>query len=131
MNVLIADKSTVTRKILSNSVEHYFYSSKGKRVRLFEAENGDKALDTMTRNDIDIVMLDSMISDTKKGEIIDIVRSNPRWNKTRIIVSTQDTSKEKVVSLIKKGVNGYIVKPFEEKTIYKTLNSVTARMIRA
>ena len=129
MNVLIADKSKVMRKILLSSVEQYFDTSKGKKVRLFEAQNGEEAMETMVDNQIDIVLLDSKLPKTQRGEVIDVVRADRRWNKTRIIVATNETSKEKVVKLIQMGVNGYIVKPFNEETVFKTLNSVTSRML--
>ena len=31
--------------------------------------------------------------------------------------------------MIKKDVNGYMVKPFNEEAIFKTLNTITARML--
>jgi len=131
MNVLIADKNKVVRKVLSSSVEHYFDTSKGKKVKLFEAQNGEEAMKTMVDNQIDIVLLDSKLPKTKRGEVIDVVRSDRRWNKTRIIVATEEPSREKVIKLIQKGVNGCIVKPFDKETVFKTLNSVTSRMLNS
>ncbi len=56
------------------------------------------------------------------------IRAKKKWMKTRIIMATTEGSKESVLRMIKKGVNGYMVKPFNEDAIFKTLDTITARM---
>jgi two-component system chemotaxis response regulator CheY len=62
--------------------------------------------------------------------VVEAVRAKKEWNKTRIIMATTEGSKSSVLEMIKKGANGYMVKPFQEDAIFKTLNTITARMQR-
>ena len=67
-------------------------------------------------------------------EVVEAVRANKAYQKTRIIMATTEGSKESVLKMIKKGAkgaNGYMVKPFNEEAIFKTLNTITARMPKA
>lgn len=64
-------------------------------------------------------------------EVVEAVRANKAYKKTRIIMATTEGSKESVLKMIKKGANGYMVKPFNEEAIFKTLNTITARMPKA
>jgi DNA-binding response OmpR family regulator len=59
---------------------------------------------------------------------VSVVRANKEWMKTRIIMATTEGSKDKVLKIIKKGINGYMVKPFNEAAIFKTLDTITARI---
>ena len=43
-------------------------------------------------------------------------------------MATTEGSKSSVLKMIKKGANGYMVKPFQEESIFKTMDTITARM---
>lgn len=123
MNVLIVDDSTIVRRVLKNVINKYF-----ENPTIFEAENGEAAIQIMKTQEINIMLLDWNMPIMNGEEVVDAVRANKEWNNTRIIMATTEGGKEAVVKLIKKGVNGYMVKPFQEDSIFKTLDTVTARM---
>ena len=123
MNVLIVDDSTIVRRVLKNVLNKYF-----DNPTLFEAENGQVAMQVMKTEKVDLILLDWNMPVMNGEEVVDAVRANKEWNKTRIIMATTEGGKEQVLKLIKKGVNGYMVKPFQEDSIFKTLDTVTARM---
>ena len=128
MNVLIVDDSKIVRRVLSNTVTRYFKSPQYKELKLFEAEDGVIAMEQMKKEKIDIMLLDWNMPNMTGEEVVGAVRANKEWNKTRIIMATTEGSKASVLKMIKKGANGYMVKPFNEEAIFKTLDTITARM---
>jgi len=128
MNVLIVDDSKIVRRVLSNTVTRYFKAPKYTELKLLEAEDGVKAMEQMKKERVDIMLLDWNMPNMTGEEVVEAVRANKEWNKTRIIMATTEGSKTSVLKMIKKGANGYMVKPFNEEAIFKTLDTITARM---
>ena len=128
MNLLIVDDSKIVRRVLTNTMTRYFKDKGWKELKLFEAEDGLIAMDLMKKEPIDIMLLDWNMPNMTGEQVVDAVRANKEWNKTRIIMATTEGSKTSVLKMIKKGANGYMVKPFSEEAIYKTMDTITARM---
>jgi len=128
MNLLIVDDSKVIRCVLTDTVQKFFQLPKWTELNIFEAEDGAVAMEIMKKEKIDIMLLDWNMPNMTGEEVVDAVRANKEWNKTRIIMATTEATKESVLKMIKKGANGYIVKPFNEESTFKTLNVITARM---
>ncbi|MDA7817226.1 response regulator [Sulfurimonas sp.] len=128
MNVLIVDDSKIVRRVLSNTLPKFFKAPEWPELNLYEAEDGLIAIEQMKKHDIDIILLDWNMPNMNGEEVVDIVRSNKAWNQTRIIMATTEGGKDSVLKMIKKGANGYMIKPFKAESIFKTLKTVTARM---
>ncbi len=128
MNVLIVDDSKIVRRVLTNTVKRYFKAPEYKELNVLEAEDGLVAMEVMAKERVDIMLLDWNMPNMNGEEVVGAVRANKEWNKTRIIMATTEGSKESVLKMIKKGANGYMVKPFQEEAIFKTLETITARM---
>ncbi|HIP20043.1 MAG TPA: response regulator [Sulfurimonas sp.] len=128
MNILIVDDSKIVRRVLTNTVTRFFKKSDWKECNIYEAEDGVFAMEMMKNQKIDIMLLDWNMPNMTGEEVVSAVRANKEWNKTRIIMATTEGSKESVLKMIKKGANGYMVKPFQEEAIFNTLENITARM---
>ena len=128
MNILIVDDSKIVRRVLTNTMQRYSKTKKWKELNIHEAEDGNFAMDMMKKERVDIMLLDWNMPNMNGEEVVDAVRANKEWNKTRIIMATTEGSKTSVLKMIKKGANGYMVKPFNEESIYKTMDTITARM---
>jgi len=128
MNILIVDDSKIVRRVLTNTVTRFFKKSEWKEFNIYEAEDGVFAMEMMKNQKIDIMLLDWNMPNMTGEEVVSAVRANKEWNKTRIIMATTEGSKESVLKMIKKGANGYMVKPFQEEAIFNTLENITARM---
>ena len=128
MNILIVDDSKIVRRVLSNTMGRFFKKPEWNELNLFEAEDGHKAIEQMEKEKIDIMLLDWNMPNMTGPEVVEAVRAKKEWNKTRIIMATTEGSKSSVLEMIKKGANGYMVKPFQEDAIFKTLKTITARM---
>ena len=131
MNILIVDDSKIVRRVLTNTMKRYFKEPAWPVLNLFEAEDGNFAMKKMESETVDIVLLDWNMPNMNGEEVVEAIRKNKAWNKTRIIMATTEGSKESVLKMIKKGANGYMVKPFSEDAIFKTLDTITARMPKA
>ncbi len=66
-------------------------------------------MEMMKNKKVDIMLLDWNMSNMTGEEVVEAVRANKEWNKTRIIMATTEGSKESVLKMIKKGANGYMV----------------------
>ena len=128
MNLLIVDDSKVVRCVLTNTITRYFKKPTWTELNIYEAKDGLEAMQIMQEEKVDIMLLDWNMPNMTGEEVVEAVRANKKWNKTRIIMATTEGSKASVLKMIKKGANGYMVKPFQEENIFKTLNTVTARM---
>ena len=128
MNVLIVDDSKIVRRVLTNTMKRYFKEPEYSELNLFEAEDGLVAMEQLKEHPIDIMLLDWNMPNMNGEEVVDAVRANKEWNKTRIVMATTEGGKASVLKMIKKGANGYMVKPFSEEAIFKTLDTITARM---
>jgi len=131
MNVLIVDDSKIVRRVLDNTVRRFFQPPKWNSIETFQAENGKEAMALMMQEDIDIVLLDWNMPQMNGEEVVEAIRQNKDWNKTRIIMATTEGSKASVIKMIKKGANGYMVKPFNEEAVFKTLETISSRMAKA
>jgi two-component system chemotaxis response regulator CheY len=92
-----------------------------------EAENGEIALEQMKISPIDLMMLDWNMPIMNGEQVVDAVRANPEYKNTRIIMATTEGGKNEVLRMIKKGVNGYLVKPFQEPNIVKAIEALRMR----
>jgi two-component system chemotaxis response regulator CheY len=128
MNVLIVDDSKIVRRVLTNAMARYFKDKDFGEPIILEAEDGLVAINQMKNNNVDIMLLDWNMPNMNGEEVVDTVRANKAWNKTRIIMATTEGTKESVLKMIKKGANGYMIKPFAEDAIFKTMDTITARM---
>ena len=131
MNILVVDDSKIVRRVLKNTMERYFKAPEWPVLNIFEAEDGNFAMKHMEDEKIDIILLDWNMPNMNGEEVVEAVRADKKWMKTRIIMATTEGSKESVLKMIKKGANGYMVKPFNEEAIFKTLDTITARMPKA
>ena len=128
MNLLIVDDSKVMRNIIKNSLLTYFKKPDYSEVNIFEAEDGLVAMDCMAKENINIMFLDWNMPNMNGEEVVEAVRANSEWDSTQIIMATTEGSKTNVLKAIKKGADGYIVKPFNQDIIYKALDTITERM---
>jgi two-component system chemotaxis response regulator CheY len=130
MNILIVDDSKIVRRVLTNTMKRFFKAPEYIELNIFEAEDGNEAMVVMKKEKVDIMLLDWNMPNMTGPEVVEAVRANKEWNKTRIIMATTEGSKSSVLEMIKKGANGYMVKPFNEEAIFKTLTTITARMVK-
>ena len=80
-------------------------------------ENGRDALNKFKSWKPDMVLLDIMIPIVSGYNVLKEIRQTLKDVETPIIMITSKTSKSDVRDCMKIGIQGYIVKPFDHKTI--------------
>jgi len=123
MTVLLVDDSKIVRMLLRNVLTRVL----GTETIFLEAENGEIALQQMKNASVDLMMLDWNMPIMNGEQVVDTVRANPAYKNTRIIMATTEGGKNEVLRMIKKGVNGYLVKPFQEPNIRKAIEALRMR----
>lgn len=125
MKILIVDDSSTIRRVLTNVLSRMFSDN----VQFFEAENGQIALNILKDNrDITLIFLDFNMPVMNGEEFLSIVRSDKDLNAVRIIMCTTESQKSTVISIMKKGVSGYVVKPFTPDIVRKAILPLVSRL---
>jgi two-component system, OmpR family, alkaline phosphatase synthesis response regulator PhoP len=110
-HVLVADDEPHIGRIIKMKLEQGPF-----RVTL--AFDGREALDVLAReSDIDVVLLDVMMPHASGFEVLQHMRTTPRWERTPCIVLTaagQETQHERALTL---GATEFMTKPFSPKRL--------------
>jgi len=116
--ILIVDNSPTMRRILVNTVIKAGYPN------VKEAEDGRDALAKMMAGKFDLLMTDWNMPNMNGLELVEAVRADANLKGIPILMVTTRNMKEDIVTAIKSGVNGYIVKPFDAKTLNTKINEI-------
>lgn len=93
-----------------------------KGVEIFEAENGEVAIETLKNNkDIDLILMDIMMPIMDGYETMKIIRQMPDFQKIPIITLTAKAMKEDYQKAIDSGANDYISKPLDTDKLFELL----------
>ncbi len=108
---------------IANDISEYL-TKKGYSVAGI-AYNANKALDMLSSRDYDLVILDINIGGSHDGiELADII--NSKYKKPFIFL-TSYSNEETLIRAQKTLPYGYLVKPFEEKSLHSTLKMALYR----
>lgn len=114
--VLMVDDSAVSRKVLRNILE------KGGYEVIGEAVNGEEGYLKFKELKPDIVTMDITMPVMDGIESLSLIK---RENEdTKVVMITASGQREKMVEALKRGAEEFILKPFEEEEILKTLSYV-------
>jgi len=108
--VLVVDDSISVRKSLQTLLE-------SKNVRVYTARDGVEALNILENKHVDAVITDLEMPVMHGYELISRLRKDYRLKDLPIIVLTSRGTKKHQEKAIDLGADGFIIKPFDEKTI--------------
>ena len=119
MKVLVVDDSPTMRRIVVQMVKRLGYSD------IVEAGDGQEALSRLqAESDIGLVLSDWNMPIMNGLELTQAIRSNEQFAKLPILMVTTRNMKEDIVIAMKAGVNNYVTKPFDPKTIKEKIDKV-------
>lgn len=118
LRILIVDDSPTMRRILVNTVIKAGYSD------VKEAEDGKDGLAKLLAGEYDLLMTDWNMPNMNGLELVQTVRADDKLKNIPILMVTTRNMKEDIVNAIKSGVNGYIVKPFDAKTLNAKISEI-------
>ncbi len=106
LKVLFVDDSPTMRRIMSNSLQKIGFTD------LMEAENGVDALKKLEDNKVDLILADWNMPEMNGEQLVRELKSTDEYKDIPVLMVTTRGTKEDVVTAVKMGVNGYVVKPF-------------------
>ncbi len=81
------------------------------------AQSGEEALEMISKEKPDLVLLDIMLPGVDGFEVCEIIRLNPEWRNTRIIFLTAKGRDVDIAKGMVLGADEYITKPFSNQQI--------------
>lgn len=109
-SILVVDDSISVRRSLQTLLE-------AKNLKVYTAKDGLEALGILENNSVDIVITDLEMPVMHGYDLISRIRKDPKNKDLPIIVLTSRGTKKHQEKAIDLGADGFIIKPFDEKTI--------------
>ncbi|MBS3781223.1 MAG: response regulator [Candidatus Thermoplasmatota archaeon] len=111
-SVLIVDDTNFMRKMLRDLLsEHYDVVG--------EAENGKECLEKVKEDNPDLITLDVIMPEMDGLEALSKLKE--RDEDQKVIMVTSVGQHEKITEAMKKGAEGYIIKPFDEEKVLEEI----------
>ena len=118
LKILVVDNFSATRTIVINHLSKLGYSN------AVEAEDGVSALARLKSALFDLVVTDCSISDMSGLDLLKLIRSDSDLKDIPVLMVTSEDLQQNIITAIKAGLNGYIVRPFEEYTFKQKLEEI-------
>lgn len=117
MKALVADDSTVGRRILFGILQHDC-----EIEDVMQVSDGEEAIKAIKDNDFGLVLLDWNMP---KVDGIDVLREIRKMGlKTPVIMVTGESDKAHVVEAYESGTSDYIVKPFSPRVVAQKVERI-------
>ena len=118
--ILLADDDPDIRAILRAHLETY-------RVELFEARNGEEALEAVLVEQPNLVILDVMMPELNGWEICKYIRSKDALAEIRVLMLTAIGERVNELTSPLYGADAYLDKPFDLDEIDATVRGLVER----
>lgn len=122
VKILLVDDNDVTREVLRVILRSENYSVVG------EATDGGAALEMALKLFPDIIMLDLVMPKISGTEILPKLRE--MLPHAAILIVTANKDQDMVSEVVKAGIHGYILKPFNAQRIIDTVAAVVQKKHR-
>jgi len=88
------------------------------------AQSGEEALEAISKEKPDLVLLDIMLPGIDGFEVCEIVKLNPEWKNIKIIFLTAKGRDVDIAKGMVLGADEYIAKPFSNKQIVESVKKL-------
>jgi len=90
------------------------------------AKSAKEALEILAHSFVDLILLDIEMPVMSGIEMFEEMRKNPDYKSIPVIFVTSDKDSDTVKKVVSMGAKGYIVKPFDSKTVLDKMHRVLA-----
>jgi len=115
--VLAVDDENDVLIIIKTSLETEGY-------RVLSASNGADALELAKKNSPDVILLDLMMPEMDGFEVLAHLKEDEETRLIPVVVLTGISEREKIQQALDRGVEYYIVKPFEHYELVSKVHTV-------
>ena len=119
-NLLIVDDSSIIRKSLCKALGMAEFDISN----IYEAENGQAALEMLKREWIDLIFLDINMPVMNGVEFLKELRASAEHKATPVLIISTEGSKLRYEELEKLGIQGILRKPVRPEALTETVNSL-------
>ncbi len=119
LNILIVDDSAVMRAMIKKTLK----MTGIEMNETHEAPDGRKALEILSRQQVDIVISDINMPVMDGEEMIRHMKETDAYSQIPIIVISTEGSETRIKRLIQSGVD-FIKKPFSPEKVNEVLNNI-------
>ncbi|KAB2924643.1 MAG: response regulator [Bacteroidetes bacterium] len=110
------------------NIEHLVsFKLKNSGFTVFTAKDGQKALDFLSANSVDLIITDMMMPVMDGKELILQLKKQPKTASIPTIMLTSRTLEKEIVEAFSLGVDDYIKKPFSPQELVARIKTVLAR----
>lgn len=120
LNLLIVEDDQAIREML-----HHFLT--GKNFSVQDAEDGEQALDFLSKTNPDLILLDWMLPDQSGPQIIKAIRKNPVQKDIPIIMLTARAEEMDKIEGLDAGADDYMTKPVSLQELYARIRALIRR----
>ncbi len=120
MTVLVVDDFATMRRIISNVLKQLGYEN------ILEAEDGTKALQVLETEKVDFVITDWNMPQMSGLDLLKAIRASEDKKDIPVLMVTAEAMQENIMKAAQAGVNNYIIKPFDAKTLSDKINKIFA-----
>ncbi len=103
--VLVVDDNEMNRDMLARRVER-------QNLKALLADNGQRALDILREQRVDLVLLDVQMPRMTGYEVLEHIKTDPKLKSIPVIMISAMDDLESVVKCIELGAEDYLFKPF-------------------
>ncbi|MDR1341637.1 MAG: response regulator [Prevotellaceae bacterium] len=115
-SLLIVEDNAELRQFLANALE--------KIYSVYQAENGVKALETVEKENIDIILSDIIMPEMDGLELSNRLKNDPATSYIPIILLSAKTDTQTKIEGLKKGADAYLEKPFSVEQLKAQISSI-------
>lgn len=115
--VLTIDDSKVVRSMVMRHLQPY-------GCQVVEATNGQEGVEAAKQHQPDLVLLDVTMPVMDGKQALAAMRADAATKAIPVIMLTAESGRELVMEIVKLGVSGYIVKPFQKEGFDKEVSKI-------
>lgn len=116
--VLVVDDSEIIKKVITKALDEKYY--------IIEASNGQEAIDIINNvGDIYTVLLDLNMPDYDGFYVLDYMKENNLFKKTKVFIISGDDTKETIDKAFTYDIVDMINKPFSTSSIESKISENT------
>lgn len=117
LKVLTVDDSKTIRMIVKKAFQSY-------DCTICEAENGAEGLAAATKEKPGLIVLDITMPVMNGIEMLDRLKGDPELKNIPVIMLTAESGKDNVLTIVKKGIKDYMVKPFKGEELIERVRKI-------
>ena len=121
LRIVTADDDEMNLMILLKNIKDYDYTAIG-------FEEGDITWQYLEAhpNDVDLVLLDKMMTTMSGIEIMEHMQEHPVLKHIPVIIQSGDAAPDRIAAAMAAGAKGYITKPFGQQQLLDMIDQVVA-----